>query len=288
MLPRMAIVTPRVWKLRRERWLLPPGGAVMGILNVTPDSFSDGGSHNSLPAALQRAEDMLAEGADIIDVGGESTRPGAVPVPSEEEIARVVPVIEALRARHAGVRLSIDTRHADVARAALRAGADIVNDVAGLRGEGMAEVCAEYGCGVVVMHMQGEPGTMQQAPHYRNVVSEVRSFFENRLASLGASGIDPSCLCWDPGIGFGKTTEHNLALLAHLDELRVGEAPLMMALSRKRFLGVLLGDSTEGRTPEATVAMSLYARVHGAELHRVHDVGALKKALALWNAADRV
>lgn len=286
MLRCMATSTSRIWKLRREHWALPPGGAVMGILNVTPDSFSDGGSYTDLPAALLRADEMLAEGADIIDVGGESTRPGAAPVPPEEEIARVVPVIAALRARHEGARLSIDTRHAQVARAALEAGADIVNDVAGLRGEGMLGVCAEYGCGIIVMHMQGEPGTMQQAPRYRDVVGEVRAFFEERLEACAASGIDPAAICWDPGIGFGKTVQHNLALIAHLEELRVAEAPMMMALSRKRFLGALLEDPAEGRTAAATVAMSLFARTRGAELHRVHEVGPLKKALALWNAAE--
>ena len=276
----------RTWQLRRERWVLPQGGAVMGILNVTPDSFSDGGSYKSLDAAVRHARSMLEEGADIIDVGGESTRPGAAPVSMEEEMARVVPVIEALRAQFGPLRLSIDTRHAAVARAALEAGADIVNDVEGLRGEGMAELCARFGCGVIVMHMQGEPGTMQQAPCYNDVVAEVRSFFEERWETLTAAGIDPACLCWDPGIGFGKTVEHNLALVAHLESLRVAGLPLMMALSRKRFLGTVLGEAAAGREAGATVAMSLYARRCGADLHRVHEVQPLKRALALWNAAD--
>lgn len=258
----------------------------MGILNVTPDSFSDGGSHATLADALRHADSMLEAGADIIDVGGESTRPGAAPVSVEEEIARAVPVVEALRARFGQARISIDTRHAAVARAALEAGADVVNDVEGLRGEGMAELCAEFGCGVVVMHMQGEPGTMQQAPCYKDVVGEVRAFFEERLAVLTAAGIDPACLCWDPGIGFGKTVEHNLALIAHLESLRVAGLPLLMALSRKRFLGAVLEDAAAGREAGATVAMSLYARRCGADMHRVHDVRPLKRALALWNAAD--
>lgn len=258
----------------------------MGILNVTPDSFSDGGSYELLDDAVRHAGLMLEEGADMIDVGGESTRPGAAPVSMEEEIARVVPVIEALRAQFGPVRLSIDTRNAAVARAALEAGADIVNDVEGLRGEGMAEVCAKFGCGVVVMHMRGEPGTMQHAPFYEDVVAEVRAFFEERWETLTAAGIDPECLCWDPGIGFGKTVEHNLALIAHLESLRVAEHPLMMALSRKRFLGAVLGESAAGREAGATVAMSLYARCCGADMHRVHEVRPLKRAFALWNAAD--
>lgn len=259
----------------------------MGILNVTPDSFSDGGSYMSPAEAVRHAGLMLEEGADIIDVGGESTRPGAAPVSTKEETARVVPVVEAIRAQFGPVRISIDTRHASVARSALEAGADIVNDVEGLRSEGMAEVCAEFGCGVIVMHMQGEPGTMQQAPFYTDVVAEVRAFFEERLESLVAAGIDPACLCWDPGIGFGKTVEHNLSLIAHLESLRVAGLPLMMALSRKRFLAAVLEDVAAGREAGATVAMSLYARRCGADLHRLHEVRPLKRALALWNAADR-
>ncbi len=276
----------RTWKLRRERWTFPEGGGIMGILNVTPDSFSDGGAHMSPGDAVRHAGAMLEEGADIIDVGGESTRPGAAPVSIEEETARVVPVIEALRAQYGSVRVSVDTRHAAVAREALEAGADIVNDVAALRGEGMAEVCAEYGCGVVAMHMRGEPGTMQQNPRYDDVTAEVRAFFEERLAAFVKAGIDPACVCWDPGIGFGKTVAHNLALIAHLESLRVADLPMMIALSRKRFLGAILDDPAAGRETGATVAMSLYARSCGADVHRVHEVRPLQRALALWNAVD--
>ncbi len=275
----------RAWLIGQERWVLPQGGAVMGILNVTPDSFSDGGSHEGLAGAMAHAERLMAEGADVVDVGGESTRPGAAPVPEEVEIARVVPVIREMRRRW-DVRISVDTRHACVARAALEAGADIVNDVAGLRGDGMAELCAEYGCGVVVMHMQGEPGTMQVAPRYDDVVGEVRAFFEGRLAALLAAGVRRECICWDPGIGFGKSLEHNLALLSHLEEVRVDDLPLLMGLSRKRFLGMVLNDVSAGRGVVPTVAMSLYAGLHGAEIHRVHEVGPLRQALDLWRACD--
>lgn len=259
----------------------------MGILNVTPDSFSDGGSHAGMEKALVHAGKLLEDGADVIDVGGESTRPGAVPVPEEVEIARVAPVIREIRRRW-NVRISVDTRHAGVARAALEAGADIVNDVAGLRGDGMAKLCSEYGCGVVVMHMQGEPGTMQVAPRYDDVVGEVRAFFEERLAALLAAGVRRECICWDPGIGFGKTPEHNLELLSRLEEVRVDDLPLLMGLSRKRFLGAVLNDAAAGRGTVPTVAMSLYAGLHGAEVHRVHEVAPLRQALALWRACDAV
>lgn len=275
----------RAWLIGQERWVLPQGGAVMGILNVTPDSFSDGGSHAEVDEALVHAERLMEEGADVIDVGGESTRPGAAAVPEEVEMARVVPVIQEMRRRWR-VRISVDTRHVRVARAALEAGADIVNDVEGLRAEGMAALCAEYGCGVVVMHMQGEPGTMQVAPCYGDVVDEVRAFFEERLAALLAAGVRRECVCWDPGIGFGKSLEHNLELLARLEEVRVEGLPLLMGLSRKRFLGTVLKDASAGRETVPTVAMSLYAGLHGAEIHRVHEVAPLRQALALWRACD--
>ncbi|MCD7798125.1 MAG: dihydropteroate synthase [Akkermansiaceae bacterium] len=276
--------TTRIWRLRREVWRLPEEGAVMGILNVTPDSFSDGGAYPTAAAAAARAEAMLAEGADVIDIGGESTRPGAREVSPEEEMRRVLPVIRALR-KAGGMRLSIDTRHPEVARAALEAGADIVNDVAGLRAPGMAELCAEYGCGVIVMHMKGEPETMQRAPAYADVAGEVRSFFEERLAALTACGINPDCICWDPGPGFGKTAAHNLRLLAELDALRVADRPIMSAISRKRFLGTLLNSPEKGRSALATVTLSLFAAARGADIHRVHEPGPLREALTLWQRA---
>lgn len=257
----------------------------MGILNVTPDSFSDGGLHESLPAALAHARELVKQGADIVDVGGESTRPGSQEVAVDEELRRTRPVVEALRAEFPELRISIDTRHAAVARAALQAGADIVNDITGLSSPDMRRVCAEFPCGVVLMHMQGTPEHMQQAPHYDDVVAEVRAFFEQRVALAVESGIAPERLCLDPGIGFGKTVEHNLALIRHLEDLRVQNLPMLMALSRKRFLGALLGDAALPReNPLPTVAMSLLAAGCGADLHRVHDVAPLWQALLLRTA----
>ena len=254
----------------------------MGILNVTPDSFSDGGRYDSAAAALQHAADMIQQGTDIIDVGGESTRPGSAPVEEQEELRRTEPVIRALRQAYPTLRISIDTRHAAVAAAALAAGADIVNDISGLASADMRELCAAEPCGIILMHMQGTPATMQQAPHYDNVVEEIRAFFEERVALAESCGIAPERICIDPGIGFGKTTEHNLALIRHLAELRVRDLPLMMALSRKRFMGEILQNPTAAKESALpTVAMSLLAADRGADLHRVHDVEPLHHALTL-------
>ena len=275
----------RCWQLARERWVLPAVGAVMGILNVTPDSFSDGGLHAGVDAALAHARLLVEQGADIIDVGGESTRPGATEVAPEEEMRRTRPVIEALRAEFPGLRISIDTRHAEVARAALQAGADVVNDITGLASPEMRRLCAEMPCGVVLMHMQGSPETMQLAPQYADVVAEVRTFFEERLRLAQQAGIAAERICLDPGIGFGKTLEHNLALIRRLESLRVAGRPLLMALSRKRFMGELLGDIQLVReSPLPTVVMSLLAADRGADMHRVHDVAPLRQALVLRRA----
>ncbi|MBQ2380354.1 MAG: dihydropteroate synthase [Akkermansia sp.] len=272
----------RQWHLRNEIWQLPAAGGIMGILNVTPDSFSDGGRYDSTAAALQHAAEMIQQGAHIIDVGGESTRPGSAPVEEQEELSRTEPVIRALRQAYPTLRISIDTRHAAVAAAALAAGADIVNDISGLASAEMRELCAAEPCGIILMHMQGTPATMQQAPHYDNVVEEVRRFFEERVALAESCGIAAERICLDPGIGFGKTTEHNLALIRHLAELRVRDLPLMMALSRKRFMGEILQNPTVAKeSPLPTVAMSILAADRGADLHRVHDVAPLHQALTL-------
>ena len=276
---------PRNWQLARELWKFPSRGAIMGILNVTPDSFSDGGLHDSLPAAIAHARELVEQGADIIDVGGESTRPGSAEVAVEEELRRTQPVIAALRAEFPKLRLSIDTRHAEVARAALQAGADVVNDITGLADAEMRCVCTEMPCGVVIMHMQGTPETMQKAPRYDDVVAEVRDFFAARVALAVASGIAPERICLDPGIGFGKTRAHNLALIRNLESLRVQNLPMLMALSRKRFLGEILGEGALPReNPLPTVVMSLLAAARGADMHRVHNVAPLRHALML-NAA---
>jgi dihydropteroate synthase len=272
----------RRWQLARSCWVFPRGGAVMGILNVTPDSFSDGGLHAGVDAAVEHARRMLAAEADVIDIGGESTRPGAVEVAVDEELRRVVPVVEALRAEFPSALLSVHTRHAEVAREALLAGADILNDITGLEDPAMRQVCRDLPCGIVLMHMQGEPGTMQQNPVYADVVAEVRAFFESRLALVVAEGIDPQRICLDPGIGFGKTVEHNLALIRELESLRVQNLPLLMALSRKRFMGAVLENSAVVREQVwPTLAMSLLAAERGADMHRVHDVAELRGALRL-------
>ena len=275
----------RTWQIRDVTHPLPAGGGIMGILNVTPDSFSDGGLHLGVEHAVEHARQLVADGAGIIDIGGESTRPGAQPVPVEEELRRTAPVVAALRAALPGILLSIDTRRAAVAQAALEAGADIVNDITGLADAEMRRLCAEHACGVVLMHMQGEPSTMQHAPHYTDVVAEVREFFEQRVRLAEQAGIAPGRICLDPGIGFGKTTQHNLALISHLEELRVRDLPILMALSRKRFMGALLGDPALPLTsPLPTVVMSLLAADHGADLHRVHEPRPLSQALLLRHA----
>lgn len=273
------------WQLARECWILPARGAVMGILNVTPDSFSDGGQHFGTKAALAHALRMLDEGADLIDIGGESTRPGADAVSPSEEADRVLPVIEALRRERPDARISVDTRHPEVARAALKSGADIVNDITGLASPDMRRVCAELPCGVILMHMQGEPKTMQQNPHYTDVVAEVREFFAARVQAAEQDGIPRNRICLDPGIGFGKNVQHNLLLIRHLEQTRVHDLPMLMALSRKRFMGAILEDpQTPKISPLPTVAMSLLAADAGAELHRVHDVAPLVQALRLRHA----
>ncbi len=256
----------------------------MGILNVTPDSFSDGGRHSELAGALAHARQLIAEGAEIIDIGGESTRPGALAVAPALELERTVPVVAALRAEWDGL-ISIDTTKAVVAQAALEAGADIVNDVTGLRQDPqLAAVCAASGCGVVVMHMQGEPRTMQAQPQYADVVAAVRGFFAERLAYLTASGIAAEALCFDPGIGFGKSLQHNLTLLRQLDELSVGGRPLLLGVSRKSFIGQALGTFAVADRHAPTVALTAFARQKNVLLHRVHEVGPNLQALRMIEA----
>jgi dihydropteroate synthase len=275
---------PMIWKTRRGPLDLARRARVMGILNVTPDSFSDGGEHFGVQAALEHARVMISEGAELIDIGGESTRPGASPVAPDEEIARTVPIISALRAEWDGL-ISIDTSKAAVAAAALAAGADIVNDVSGLLADrGMAGICAASGCGVVVMHMQGTPRTMQEAPSYADVVAEVEGFFQERLATLTAAGIAAEALCFDPGIGFGKSLEHNLALLRALGEISPAGRPLLLGVSRKSFIGRLLGSDDLTVREWPTVAITANAREKGVLLHRVHAVRPNLEALRMTEA----
>lgn len=282
--PLQAVSFQMIWITRRRTLDLTRHGRVMGILNVTPDSFSDGGRHAGAEAAMAHARQMIAEGAELIDVGGESTRPGSQPVTAADEVARTCGVIAALRAEWDGL-ISIDTSKAAVATAALAAGADIVNDVSGLRSDPeMAAVCAASGCGVVVMHMLGEPRTMQVAPVYQDVVAEVAAFFSERLHTLSAAGICPQRMCFDPGIGFGKTLDHNLALLRALDQLAPAEMPILLGVSRKSFIGGVLGSEDLTLRDWPTVAITARARALGVMLHRVHEVRPNIEALRMTEA----
>lgn len=256
---------------------------IMGILNVTPDSFSDGGRFLSPDAAVERALVMEGEGADIIDIGGESSRPGAEPVSVEEELGRVLPVLERLRGR-LRIPISIDTTKAEVAEAALRAGACIVNDISALRFDpAMAPLVAEFGAGLVLMHMLGTPKTMQQSPHYDDVVREVRGFLAERAQYAQSQGIPREAIAVDPGIGFGKTVEHNLELLRRLPELVELGFPVLVGPSRKSFIGALLGLPVEERL-EGTLAACAVAVVRGADILRVHDVRQVRRAADLaWH-----
>ncbi|MCB1746611.1 MAG: dihydropteroate synthase [Gammaproteobacteria bacterium] len=246
---------------------------VMGVLNVTPDSFSDGGRYAAIDAARVHAERMVAEGADIIDIGGESTRPGAAPVDAAVQLARVLPIIAALRARlPATVALSIDTRNADVAAAALDAGARIVNDVAAASAPGMLEGVAARGAGLVLMHMQGEPRTMQQAPRYEDVVAEVLEFLLARAAAAEAAGIARTAIAIDPGIGFGKTREHNLRLLAALPLFCASGYAVLLGTSRKRFMGAICAETEPTELVGATCATTALGVAAGVRIVRVHDV----------------
>ena len=276
-------MTKSTWHLGAYFWRPRPTPRIMGIVNVTPDSFSDGGKFLDPSAAIAHGLQLVAEGADILDIGGESTRPGAEPVSEREELRRVIPVIEAL-AQQVFTPLSIDTMKARVAREALRAGASVVNDVSGLLADPQMElVCAATDCGIIVMHMQGSPQTMQLTPSYLDVVAEVRGFFEARLRDLTAAGIAAERIMFDPGIGFGKTAEHNLELLSHLAQLRVGDRPLLVGHSRKRFLKRLLGREVDERS-SGTLGVALALAAQGVDLLRVHDVALLRDALVAWHA----
>ena len=256
----------------------------MGVLNVTVDSFSDGGKYVSVEKAVSHGLQMIAEGADIIDVGGESTRPGAEPVSEEEEMRRVVPVIEEL-AKKSRCVISIDTSKAEVARAAVASGAGIINDVTGLRGDPkMAEIAGRTGAGLVIMHMQGRPRDMQRNPHYENVVAEVADFFRQSFTHAVTSGIDPVNIAFDPGIGFGKTVLHNMLLLKNIESLRVQNRPLIVGVSRKSFLGKILDSDAMDDRAWPTVALTSFTREKGADVFRVHDVLPNVQALRMTEA----
>ena len=269
----------RILKLDRTR--------VMGIVNVTPDSFSDGGAHASTDAAVAHGLALAAQGADILDVGGESTRPGAAPVPLEEELRRVVPVIERL-ARETALPVSVDTRKPEVMRAAVQAGAGMVNDVGALRGDGALETAAALGVPVVLMHMLGEPGSMQDDPRYDDVVAEVHRFLAERIFAAELAGIARKNIVVDPGFGFGKTTGHNVRLLAGLERFAELGVPLLAGLSRKRSIGELTGRAVPGERVAGSVAAHLLAAQRGAAIVRVHDVAATVDALKVWEAVAAV
>jgi dihydropteroate synthase len=255
---------------------------LMGVLNVTPDSFSDGGDFLDPEAAIARATAMLDEGARIIDVGGESTRPGSDPIPPEEEARRVVPVVRKILAVRPDAVVSIDTHRARTAEAALGVGARVVNDVTALRGDPrMAALVAAARCSVVLMHMLGEPKTMQRDPRYSEVVSEVRDFLATRAEHAIAAGVEPENIILDPGIGFGKTLEHNLALLGHLDVVVELGFPVLFGASRKRFIGKITGVEEARERVFGTVAANVIAYERGATYFRVHDVRASREALAV-------
>lgn len=300
-----------IWRVQTHEIDLTSKALIMGIVNVTVDSFSDGGKYLSPDAAVTHALEMIGQGADIIDVGGESTRPGAEPVSAGEEMRRVLPVIEGLAksigaptscrpvagradrmsALHAALPplISIDTCKAEVARAAVESGASIVNDVTGLLGDAaMPGVVKQTGAGAILMHMRGTPRTMQIAPHYDDVVAEVREFFRQGFTRAVNSGIDPMNIAFDPGIGFGKSTAHNLLLLKNIESLRVENRPLIVGVSRKSFIGKILGSEKMEDRFGPTAAITAHAREKGANVFRVHDVrpnvGALRVIEAIMEA----
>ena len=273
-----------LWKIAGRVVDLSRHGMIMGVLNVTPDSFSDGGKFFAAEKAVEHGLKMTMDGAHIIDIGSESTRPGAEAIAAEEELRRVIPVIEKLRAK-IDIFISIDTSKAAVARAAIEAGASIVNDVTGGRGDTeMIPLVAKSQAAFIIMHMQGNPKTMQLEPRYDDVVSEVADFFRQQYARALECGVDPMAIAFDPGIGFGKTLEHNLELIDNLGALRVDERPLVVGVSRKSFLAKLIGSSDMSDRLAAVVALTSLLRAWGADVFRVHDVKENANALRVTEA----
>ncbi len=275
---------PLRWRCRRHTFDLSARPLVMGIVNVTPDSFSDGGKFFDPTAAVDHALKLVADGTDILDVGGESTRPGAASVPLDEELRRVVPVVTEL-AKRTAVPISVDTMKAEVARRCLDAGAHVINDVTGLRGDpDMVRVAVESGAGVIVMHMKGNPQTMQLDPNYADVVGEVGAFFDERIAALTQFGIPRDSICLDPGIGFGKKLDHTLTQLANLGAYSRFGLPVCLGVSRKGFLGQITGRERPERMP-ASLAVACFAVAQGAvHVLRVHDVAPTRDAVKMWEA----
>ena len=278
--PHSSLLTPHMFYCGRFTLSLDRP-LIMGIVNVTPDSFSDGGQFHSSARAIQHARLLVEQGADLLDIGGESTRPGAQAVGIEEELERVLPVLEGLS--DCGVPLSVDTLKPEVMRAAIRAGADMINDVNALRAEGALQAVAESGVAVCLMHMQGQPGTMQHSPLYQDVVAEVKTFLGERIAAAERAGIQRNRMLIDPGFGFGKTLEHNVCMLKRLDAFTSLGVPLLAGLSRKSMLGLLTGLPVEERMVPS-VAAAMIAAMKGANILRVHDVKETRQALRIVSA----
>ena len=273
-----------IWQTKTRTFDLTRRALIMGVVNVTSDSFSDGGQFVEVESACAQARRLAADGAEIIDIGGESTRPGAESVSEAEEMRRVLPVIERLMETTQKFIISIDTMKPEVARAALAAGAEIVNDVTGLRAPAMRAVVRASGAGAIAMHMQGTPRDMQFAPAYADVTGEIRDFFRQTFEACLRSAIDPMRLAFDPGIGFGKALAHNLALIRNLDSMRVGGRPLVLGVSRKSFMGKALGSTAVGDRAWPTVALTSYGRSQGASVFRVHDARPNAQALRMTEA----
>jgi dihydropteroate synthase len=278
----------RVWRCGTHELVLDQRTLLMGIVNVTPDSFSDGGMFgDDAGAAIRHGVTLAAVGADILDVGGESTRPGADPVPEAIELERVVPVVAGL-VKEVDLPVSVDTRKPEVARAALDAGASIVNDISAAAAPGMFEVVRAADAGLVMMHMQGEPKTMQASPTYADVVAEVRGYLADRIGAAVGAGVPRGRICVDPGIGFGKSMEHNLALLRGISRLQELRVPVMVGVSRKRFIGVLSGAEEPADRVEGTAGAVAWCATQGVDLVRVHDVLEMARVLRVVDALSRV
>jgi dihydropteroate synthase len=271
----------RIWKYRDQRWELGCNPLLMGIVNVTPDSFSDGGNYFASETAVKQGLDLVEQGADILDVGGESTRPGAAIVDIYEELRRIGPVVTEL-AKATRIPISIDTTKARVAARALEAGATIVNDISGLRFDAeMPAVCRDHRAGVICMHMQGTPQTMQLDPHYDDVITEIGTFFNERLESLERAGIPRESIVLDPGVGFGKRTEHTLAILSNIERFRALDRPVLIGHSRKGFLGKALGRNVDERSA-GTLGVSIALAAQSVDILRVHDVRNTRDAIDAW------
>jgi dihydropteroate synthase len=277
------VIKEYILQVNGKEFTLGPKTWIMGVLNVTPDSFSDGGQYSDKNKAIERGLRLIEEGSDIIDIGGESTRPGSEPIPAEEETGRVIPVIEALREK-TEILISVDTTKSKVAQAALNAGADIINDISSLRFDPrMAPLAAERDVPVILMHMKGMPKTMQVDPYYEDVLREVKSFLEERINEAQAAGIKRERIIIDPGIGFGKRLEDNLALINKLHILGELDRPILVGTSRKSFIGNILDLPPQERL-EGTIASSILSMAHGAHILRVHDVAAIKRAVLVAEA----